>query len=58
MGLGAFVDTGHVTHAELALDFESHSNRVLPSRPGHRHARQVLPQRERACVLWEAVDLL
>ena len=29
---------GRVTYAELALDFESHSNRALPARPGHRHA--------------------
>ena len=50
--------SGQVTYAELALDFESHSNRALPARPGHRHARQVLSLRERARVLWEAADLL
>ena len=47
-----------VTDAQLALDFESHSNRALPSKPGHRHARQVLPPTERARLLQEAVDLL
>ena len=30
--------SGQVTYAELALDFESHSNRALPARPGHQHA--------------------
>ena len=40
--------SGQVTYAELALDFESHSNRALPARPGHRHPRQVLSLRERA----------
>ena len=50
--------SGQVTYAELALDFESHSNRALPARPGHRHAPQVLSLWERARVLREAVDLL
>ena len=27
---------GQVTYPELALDFESHSNRALPAKPGHR----------------------
>ena len=47
-----------VTYAELALGFESHSNRALPARMGHRHARQVPSLRERARVLWEVADLL
>ena len=51
--------SGEVTYAELALwHFESHSNRALPARPGHRHARQVLSLGERARVLREAVHLL
>ena len=50
--------SGQVTYAELALHFESHSNRALPTGPGHRHARQVLSLRERARVLREVADLL
>ena len=50
--------SGQVTNAELALDFESHSNRALPTKPGHRHARQVLLLSEQALVLREAADLL
>ena len=50
--------SSQVTYAELALDFESHSNRALPTGPGHRHAPQVVSLRERAGVLREAVDPL
>ena len=51
-------DSGYVTYAEVAVDFESHSNLALPARPGHRHAWQVPVPWEWACVLREAVDLL
>ena len=47
-----------LTCADLALDFESHGNRVLSARRGHRHARPVLLLREQARVLQEAVNLL
>ena len=50
--------SGQVTYTELAVHFESHSNRALPATPGHRHARQVLSLRQRARVLREAADLL
>ena len=50
--------SGHVTYAELALYFESHSNRAPPARPSHRHAQQVLSLREPAQVLREAAELL
>ena len=50
--------SGQVTYAELALDFESQSNRALPARPGHRHPQRVLSLRERARVLRDAADLL
>ena len=42
--------SGQVAYAELALDFESHSNQALPAKPGHRHTRPVLSLRSgRAC---------
>ena len=43
--------SSQVTYADLALDFESHSNRALLARPRHCDARQVLLPSERACVL-------
>ena len=42
----------------MAPDFESHSNRAPPPKPGHRHAWHVLLVRERECVLREAVGVL
>ena len=42
---------------ELAMDFESHTNRALPARLGHRHARQGLALREQAQVLREVANL-
>ena len=43
--------SSQVTYAKLALDFESHSNRALLARPGHRHAWHVLSLREQPHVL-------
>ena len=47
---------GHVTYVELALDFEEHAGRALPTAPGHKLAGRVLPLRERAHVLKLALD--
>ena len=49
---------GLAPRIQLALDFESHSNRALLPRLGHHHPFQVLALREQVRVLQEAVDLL
>ena len=46
LALQCILGSSDITYAELAPDFESHSNRALPAGPGHHHARQVLVMRE------------